>query len=1321
MLMRNRNIIILIAATSLVVATWWFNGVNPDRSLPVVERPVELSGPAQFALFHKQIRTAPGDTAPAYASGYRLRESRKARTLARSRNRMLSSPVVWTERGPANVPGRTRGLIVDPDDPTKNTWYAGSAGGGVWKTTNAGTSWTLLTPDLSNLATTVLAMAPSNHDIIYLGTGEGFGNLDGITGNGIFKSINRGVSWTHLSSTISFQDVNRLAVDPANSSIVVAATITGIYRTTDGGDNWTQVSSLTNVQDLKATPGNFNIQYAAKSGVGILKSTDAGINWVLSNNGMSPGGRTEIAVSPVNPNRVFASAEGGLSGGTGDLYVSQDAGATWSLVDVSYNGSAADFLGGQGWYDNTVACDPFNASAVYVGGVNVFRVTLGTGSSEVPNYSMEEDDTESFLFLQAFANILYDGQRLTAGPAAGNKKVEVRFGPGLSQFAHRFTVPAGATSGVPALSYSYAGYVEVPFQAWDVTNPIAPRQLMVSFRDQANNGEFDLVTQFFGADPALNSREYTYINDVNYSATPNSSIAVAGGHEHQFIYTFFPSLASGATWDPDNLPLSTLQINYTGVPKMNASTTIVSDAYNQFDGKNRFITFGTDVHPDQHNLVMIPVTGSTYRILLANDGGIFLSSTSSTPGITNGEWAMSGRTYRTTQFYGADKRPGFDHYVGGTQDNGTWKSPDGGESTAATNFAFCFGGDGFEVIWHNLDDRKIIGGSQGNVFRRSLDGGLTWSTATSGLSGSHPFISKLANSKSNPDRIYTLSSSGVFRSLDFGGFWSLTPITTKWGSSSLMDVEVSRANANIVWAGSGMSGTTLSLHVSTDAGQTFSAAENPPSSLIAGGITKLASHPFQENTAYALFSQAGNPKILRTMDLGQTWEDISGFETGDVSTRGFPDVAVYCLYVRQDNPDILWAGTEIGIVESLDNGLSWTLIDEFPNISVWDMKGQDNQVVIATHGRGIWTATLEESQNPKRPEIVNYGTSPKKQLMLKVNLTEDYSKLEFYNNVQLIGQTNAASSGDVVVSLPAVTPGMKSIKIIGYHDNAPVHSKTYSLEKWDVKDVTTSHAEYFGNVNGIVLNGFVMGSFQGDQPGQLTLHSAHPYSSNADHRVVLLYPVVVAASQANVQYKDVALVEPALDGALFDTPDFNDYVVMEASKNGLDWIPIEDGYNARHVPEWATAFAAGTAGSRSLLQHHQVNLLDKFVAGDTLLFRYRLYSNASVTGWGAAVDYIAIQEEPTALASTPGKDQLFVYPNPTPSDATARYSINTSSDAVLEILDLAGRVVHTQSKNHQAAGTYETSLPMRTLVPGTYVLRLSTAQGVRTTKIVVSR
>ncbi len=375
-------------------------------------------------------------------------------------------------------------------------------------------------------------MAVSNHNTIYAGSGEGFGNIDEVTGNGIFKSTDRGSTWNLLTNSTPLGDINRLAVDPANENNVLAASNSGIYHSTDGGNSWSQVFTGW-VQDLRPTPGNFSVLYATQNGVGVIKSLDGGVTWNLSNAGMSPTGRIEICVSPLKTDRIIASAEGSLSGVNSDLYLSDDGGATWYLVTLSLGGKTVDYLastaGTQGWYDNTVAFSPYNENVVYIGGVCAFQVTLGapiTGS--VGGYNLKENSTSSFLTLVSSTSGTADGGKLTVGTAANSDSVEILFGPGLTQKAHRFLVPVGATSGVATASYTYQDYVDVPFQVWDLkTN----QQLMVSFRDQDRNGVFDLLPDNTTAtDATQQSREYVFINNVPYDASnPSSSIAKAGG------------------------------------------------------------------------------------------------------------------------------------------------------------------------------------------------------------------------------------------------------------------------------------------------------------------------------------------------------------------------------------------------------------------------------------------------------------------------------------------------------------------------------------------------------------------------------------------------------------------------------------------------------------------------------------------------------------------------------------------------------------------------------------------------------------------------
>lgn len=1300
---------------SLCTGILWVFTISSKKEA-VEYTPGEFNGPEQFALLHRAIRTPEDAIAPQYERGFIMRElSRAKANSARRRSvaRTQSNGVLeWKERGPANVPGRTRGLLVDPDDPTKNTWFAASAGGGVWKTTNAGNSWNLLTPDLTNLATTVLAMAESDHDIIYLGTGESFGGLVGIRGNGMFKSTTRGQSWSYLSSTIDFSDINRIVVNPTDANHVVAATVTGIFRTTDGGDSWQQVSTLEGVEDLKATPGNFNIQYASQNGVGILKSTDAGATWTLSNAGMSPSGRIEIAISPVNPSRIFASAQGTLAGSQSDLYVSNDAGVSWSVVNVAFNNSAVDFLGGQGWYDNTILCDPFNADVVYFGGVSLFRTQLESGSSAVNTFSIEEQNT-SFLTLVNFG-AAFSGGRLAIGPLA-NASVELRFGSGKSQKAHRFLTPVGATSGVPDVSYSYADYVDVPFEVWDITNN---KQLMVSFRDQDRNGQFNLLLQNTDGEATAQSREYIYINNLEYNpVNPSSGIATAGGHIFQQMYFFWPVLAAGKNWPADMVD-SKLKINLSSLPKQNATTNPVADAYGQFDGKNRFVTFGSDVHPDHHNLVAIPMSATTYRILNASDGGIFVSNTSATPGINQGEWIMAGRTYNTSQFYGADKRPGFDEYFGGMQDNGTWKSPGGMSASSTTNYQFSIGGDGFEVVWHKLDDKKLIGGSQGNNFRKSADGGVSWTVATTGLSGTHPFVSKLANSKDNPDVLFTLSSAGVFRSPDFGTSWILTPITDKWGSTSLMDVEVSQANANIIWAGSGMvsTGDGRNLHVSTNGGLTFAPTINY-TDVVLGGITKLASHPLEDSTAYALFSFAGKPKILRTTNLGQSWQDISGFGAMTISSTGFPDVAVYCLYVRPDNPDILWAGTEIGIVESLDNGQSWSLLEDFPNVAVWNMKGQDDQVVIATHGRGIWTAQIDNNQSLLvNPTINAMGTSPKSALVLDITLLDEFDSTQIWLQGEKAGKINKVIPANYIVKLSGAPKGTIQAKLISYKGTAPFHSEVVTGENLELKSPLQQYFNYFSNGNDFSLSSFTIQPFGNSNS---SMQSFHNYPLNQDLIALLKHPVIITHEYPFFFYRDVAIVEPGNSGSVFGQPQFKDYVVVEGTKDGVTWIPISPGYDASFNADWLSTYTTNQSGSNTQYVDHSIDLSTKFSPGDTLLFRFRLFSDNSGTAWGWSIDDLYIQQKPTGVNEIHKRAiELDAYPNPTRGPMTVAFTLNHKSQVDLMLFDMTGRMVFNKSLGIVEPGEHKEIINFSALA-GSYLLQLRTTSNQQVIKVMV--
>jgi photosystem II stability/assembly factor-like uncharacterized protein len=237
----------------------------------------------------------------------------------------------------------------------------------VWKTTDAGTTWNELTAGFPVLSCQSLAMAPSNHDILYVGTGESFYNVDVINGNGILKSTDRGMNWTHLPATIdnpAFNNVARIIVDPTNPNVVLAACTVGrykeaglqrssLFKSTDGGTTWVEKFAVTDLGSLGrvkkilqilASPTDFSIQYATVDEAGILKSTNAGETWSYTNSGITDfSGRFEIAISPLDAARLYAAAEGASHS---ELWISTNGGTTWS--ETFETGSEPSWLGAQG-------------------------------------------------------------------------------------------------------------------------------------------------------------------------------------------------------------------------------------------------------------------------------------------------------------------------------------------------------------------------------------------------------------------------------------------------------------------------------------------------------------------------------------------------------------------------------------------------------------------------------------------------------------------------------------------------------------------------------------------------------------------------------------------------------------------------------------------------------------------------------------------------------------------------------------------------------------------------------------------------------------
>jgi photosystem II stability/assembly factor-like uncharacterized protein len=305
----------------------------------------------------------------------------------------LYSALRWRNIGPFRA-GRVNavtGVIGQP-----SVYYFGSVGGGVWKSSNSGRTWTPIF-DLESVGSIGgIAVAPSNPNIVYVGTGEA-DLRDSISfGNGMYKSVDAGKTWKHLGLENTRQ-ISRILVDPKNPDVVYVAVLghvygphadRGVYRTRDGGATWQKVlykNDELGAIDLAFDPVNSQIIYASLwnvrrppwfvyapangPGAGIFKSSDGGNTWTQLANGLpSEGvGRIGLAVSPTNRNRIYAIVDAKEGG----LFSSSDAGATWTKV------SADNRIWGRGWYFNKVTADPKDAETVFVQNTSIYKSTNG--------------------------------------------------------------------------------------------------------------------------------------------------------------------------------------------------------------------------------------------------------------------------------------------------------------------------------------------------------------------------------------------------------------------------------------------------------------------------------------------------------------------------------------------------------------------------------------------------------------------------------------------------------------------------------------------------------------------------------------------------------------------------------------------------------------------------------------------------------------------------------------------------------------------------------------------------------------------------------
>ncbi|MBL0171949.1 MAG: hypothetical protein IPP90_14755 [Gemmatimonadaceae bacterium] len=858
--------------------------------------------PARLSALAALTLLAPLGTVGAQ-SNFRKRDTAD---VNRSTNPVLA-PFRFRSIGPASMGGRVDDIAVYEKDP--RIIFIGYAAGGVFKSTNAGTSFTPIFERYSSASIGDIAVDQSNPNVVYVGTGEPNNRQTSTFGDGMYKSTDGGKSFTHIGLRET-QTIARIVIDPRNTNTVYVVSPghlfgpnreRGIYKTTDGGKSWNNIKFIdenTGFTDLVMDPGNSSVMYAASyqrrrtgccfngggPGSALWKTENGGKSWSkLTDGGLPPGtyGRIAVDVARSNPKVVYAQIEndgadsisvvlGGAGGGGGGR-----GGYDWCSNGSESKGFGGGLPGAPAPADSTRKVPPLSRHrpGLYRSENKGKTWTLVSNCNGRPMYfsniRVDPTNDKTVYLANVRAAKSLDGGKTFApideGLGSGNEMVDQHafwIDPANSDHILRGADAGFAITWDQGATWDYVHTMATGLAYWVSADMHRPYNVYFGLQDNDS----------WGGASALRSRNG--IRDHNW-------FRIGGGDGFQTAV------------DPTNRQMIFSESQDGNTQRTDLSTGI-----------------GKSIRPSAPpagrggggaNVAAAPAPGSCV------DGRIIAAPATGAAGAAGAGGGFGGRGGGAANVINA--QPGDTYRF-------NWNTP------------FVLSPHSPNVIW--------LGG---NRLFRSSDQGDMWVAS--------------ADLTKQVDRCKITVMGAAGTTLQMGKNDGMTNYST------IISVSESPALAGVVWAGT----DDGNVQVSRDNGVTFTEVGKNitglPSGALSGDnpywISRIDASHFDAATAYVAVdghrSDDLKPYVFVTRDYGKTWSSVS------TSLPASGNVQV----IREDpkNPQLLYAGTEFGLFLSLNGGSKWEpFMTGYPTVRTDDIlvHPRDGDLIVASHGRSIWIA-----------------------------------------------------------------------------------------------------------------------------------------------------------------------------------------------------------------------------------------------------------------------------------------------------------------------------------------------------------------------------